>query len=203
MAIEQTTADARAADSSLQRFAEAHGMFYSLDWGRLLLPQHGQLFSTATFTRSDVNNHVIGMWGDQIVQLYTYSPLRVTNESYLIAQIALPKSYDGIIIKRSNGWRSWGWTAPRGYQAISMEWPDFNKCYKVYATDIDQVTSFELLNPKFMADLYDKALSFSRDVIDNVVDLYARLGMGETMAAQQRYDVALEVLQAAYEELYM
>lgn len=177
-------------------------MFYSLDWGWLLLPQRGQLFGNASFKNSDVNNHVIGEWNGHIVQLYTFIPAKSNAENYLVAQIALPKSYGGIIIKRNKG-RQWFSHAPRGYQTVSMEWPDFNKRYTVYATDVDQVTSFELLNPKFMADLYDKELPFNIEVVDNVVYMYAPTTKMLISGSQQRYAAALDVLQAAYKELYM
>jgi hypothetical protein len=203
MGIEQSTANSLMADPTLKAFAESNNMFYSLDWGRLLLPQRGQLFGGATFKQSDINNHVIGMWGEQIVQLYTFAPVQGGQWNHMVAQITLPKRYGGIVIRRNNGWRSWLNKAPNGYQQVSMEWPDFNKRYKVYATNADQVTSFELLNPKFMADLYDKQLPFNIEVVDNVVYLYAQIGDNLVSGSAQRYTAALDVLQAAYKELYM
>jgi len=146
MRIDQATANGQLRDVALERFAASNGMFYSLDWGWLLLPQRGQLFGKASFKNSDVNNHVIGEWNGRIVQLYTFAPARGNAENYLVAQIVLPKSYGGIIIKRSSG-RWSNLFAPRGYQKVSMEWPDFNKRYAVFATDMDKVTSFELLTP--------------------------------------------------------
>ena len=202
--IDQATSLPGMMEPSLERFARANGMFYSLDWGWLLLPRRGRLFSRASFKGSDVNNHVIGNWNGLIVQMYTYVPLQKSAENYLIAQLTLPKSYGGIIIKRKGG--RWNWNtdlfAPRGYQKVSMEWPDFNKRYTVYATDVDQVTSFELLNPKFMADLYDKQLPFSIEVVDNVVYMYAPQANTVVSGTYDRYAALLDVLQAAYKELY-
>lgn len=202
MRIDQTTANGRLRDVALERFVAGNGMFYSLDWGWLLLPQCGRLFGKASFKNSDVNNHVIGEWNGHIVQLYTFVPARGNAETSLVGQIALPKSYGGIIIKRNSGW--WGnLFAPRGYRKVSMEWPDFNKRYTVYVTDMDKVTSFELLNPKFMADLYDKELPFNIEVVDNVVYLYAPMRHMLVSGSQGRYAAALDVLHAAYQELYM
>lgn len=203
--IRPYTADGARVDVALERFAGQNGMFYSLDWGRLLLPQRGQLFSRAGFRNSDVNNHVIGQWNDLIVQMYTYVPYNGSVENYLVAQIALPKSYGGILVRRrgAGDWRTWFLFAPRGYKRVSMEWPDFNKRYKVFATDVDQVTSFELLNPKFMADLYDKELPFSIEVVDNVAYLYAPITGMSVSGSYARYTAALNVLQAAHKELYM
>lgn len=202
-AINQTTANVYAMDSSLQDFAKQNGMFYSLDWGWLLLPQRGQLFGKASFKKSDINNHVIGNWNGLIVQLYTYIPAKSnTNQNYLIGQITLPKSYGGIIVKRRSGGLGslFGNRAPRGYQKVSMEWPDFNQRWNVFATDMDKVTSFELLNPKFMADLYDQDLKASIEVVDNVVYLHAPVKPGAA-ANQTNYPAMLGVLQAAFREL--
>lgn len=192
--IEQATADESQHSSALYRFATDHNMFYSLDWGWLLLPQRGQLFGQAKFKTSDVNNHVIGQWNGILVQLYTYMPVALNSNypAYQIAQITLPKSYGGIIVKRKSLMNF----TPRGYQKITFEWPDFNKRYVVYATDIDKVTSFELLNPKFMADLYDKNLKIDIEVVDNVVYLYSKVNAGE-----RRYPEMMEVLQQAFREL--
>lgn len=203
MRIDQATAEGQLRDVALERFAASQGVFYSLDWGWLLLPQRGQLFGKASFKNSDVNNHVIGNWNGHIVQLYTFIPAKSNAENYLVAQIALPKSYGGIIVKRNTGNLHLFDRAPHGYQKISMEWPDFNKRYTVYATDMDKVTSFELLNPSFMANLYDKELPFNIEVVDNVVYLYAPTTKMLVSGSQQRYAGALDVLQAAYKELYM
>jgi hypothetical protein len=161
------------------------------------------------FKNSDVNNHVIGNWNGLIVQLYTYIPQKRSKDNYLIAQITLPKSYGGIIIKRKSDWKqrdifsNFSIFTPKGYRKITMEWPDFNKRYTVYATDMDKVTSFELLNPKFMADLYDKTLPVSIEVVDNVVYLYAPTTGLPVTGTQPRYKEMLEVLQAAFKELRM
>jgi hypothetical protein len=195
--ISQATANALLKSVQMQAFAQKNGMYYSLDMGWLLLPQRGQLFSKASFKNSDVNNHVIGNWGGRIVQLYTYIPAKNNAQNYLIGQLALPKSYGGIIIKRRT--RLSFFTRPwHGYQKISFEWPDFNKRFDVYATDADKVTSFELLNPAFMADLYDRNLQVNIEVVDNVVYLYSGI-----TKAENRYADMLDVLKKAYKELYM
>lgn len=204
--IGQSTANALLADPSLQRFAVNNGMFYSMDWGWLLLPQRGQLFGKANFKKSDINNHVIGTWNSQIVQLYTYIPVKGQNgsQNFLIGQITLPKSYGGIIVKRAaRGLGEMFRRTPRGYQKISFEWPDFNRRYDVYATDADKVTSFELLNPKFMADLYDKDLPVNIEVVDNTVYFYATAQAKGFMGNDQPYGQMLDVLVAAFKELRM
>lgn len=192
--IDQETADISQKHDPLKKFAEENGMFYSLDWGWLLLPKRGRLFKLSNFKRSDINNHVIGTWNGIIVQMYTYRPSRDQYENYQIAQITLPKSYGGIIIKRKKFLN----ITPSGYMRLSYEWPDFNNRYAVFATDIDKVTSFELLNPKFMADLYDKNLKVEIEVVDNVVYLYSKVGVGET-----QYPEMLEILRQAFHELKM
>lgn len=192
--IEQATADASELHGPIYQFAAENNMFYSLDWGWLLLPKRGVLFGQAKFKTSDINNHVIGQWNGIMVQLYTYRPVAQNTSfpNYQIAQITLPKSYGGIIIKHKQLFNF----APRGYQKITFEWPDFNQRYVVYATDMDKVTSFELLNPKFMADLYDKELKVNIEVVDNVVYLYSKVTAGVT-----KYPQMMMILQQAFREL--
>lgn len=195
--ITQATADALQLDANLVAFAEANEMHYSLDMGRLLLPQKGQLFAKANFKRSDINNHVIGEWKGLIVQIYTYIPYekRQQADNFLVGQIALPKSYGSIIIKRRRKFELLH-RVPRGYTEVSFEWPDFNRRYHVYATDMERVTSFELLNPTVMAKIYDKNLPINIEVVDNVVYFYAQI-----VKAGQRYGDMLDVLRLAFDEL--
>lgn len=65
------------------------------------------------------------------------------------------------------------------------------------------MTSFELLNPKFMADLYDLNLGISIEVVDNVIYLYANILLMPMTMSTDRYAAMLDILQAAYKELRM
>lgn len=184
----------------LRTFAEQNNMYYSPDMGRLLLPKRGMLFGKANFKKSDINNHVIGEWGGLLVQLYTYIPAKNNRDKsdsveYLVGQMNLPKTYGGIIIKRRDK-PSWLSAKPKGYQKISFEWPDFNKRYDVYATDMDKVTSFELLNPSFMAELYDSDLKVKIEVVDSIVYLYCNINKNS-----RDYSTMLRILQRSYAEL--
>lgn len=195
--IDPGTADPSMLVKSLKEFAAANQMYFSADWGRLLLPTRGQLF-TKGFV-NDVNNHVIGFWtGNLLVQLYTCgikNDDRVTQ--YMVGQITLPKTYGGILVERDdNIIFKKRFLTRRGYKNVKMEWGDFNKHYSVYATDENQVTSFELLNPSFMAWLYDQDMKVDIEVVDNVVYLYSKLGKDE-----QRYVEMLEILKRSHKEL--
>ena len=198
------TAQQSSAVASLQKFATDNSMFYKLDMGRLLIPKRGELFGAGSFQRSDINNHIIGKWDDLLVQLYTLD-LFLNNDdesnkkkSYLIGQISLPKSYGGIIIhcSDSESCKLFGKKSPKGYQKVVLEWGDFNKQYNVYATNLEQVTVFELLNPKFMIDLHDFNLPINIEVIDNVVYFYCKLRKDS-----QEYSTMLDVLKRAHKEL--
>lgn len=198
--IDQGTEDPTQLMASLRQFARQHAMYYSPDWGRLLLPTRGQLFRKG-YTKGDVNNHVIGFWtGKLLVQLYTYVAGDDNNTTrYLVGQVTLPKSYGGILVERKDGWFSGRLFAPRGYAKVQLEWPDFHRRYTVYATDENRVTSFELLNPGFMAWLYDRNLKVNIEVVDNVVYLYAKLRA--TSQLPREYAEMMEVLRRAHKEL--
>ena len=199
--IDQETEDPAQLVASMQQFAAQYDMYFSPDWGRLLLPTHGELFKGG-FKGTDINNHIIGFWtGNLLVQLYTYVADASNTDSattYIIGQVNLPKSYGGILVERRDSRFLKRFRAPSGYKKVELEWGDFNKRYQVYATDENQVTSFELLNPSFMAWLYDQDIKVNIEVVDNIVYLYAKISTGE-----MRYAEMMDILQKSHKELKM
>ena len=190
----------------IQRFAEQHGAFYSLDWGRMLLPQRGEIFKSNSFKVADVNNHVIGRMqstnravaDDVVYQIYTYSAKPYyqsrAKDVYLIGQLAVPKRYGNIlIVRRSKAFR----VSKSGRVEMQFESSEFNDKYRVLADSAEQVTSFELLHPAMLQTLIDAPFEISIEVIDNIIYFYAPLG--ETRA--EHYEQMLSILQAAYREL--
>jgi len=128
--------------------------------------------------------------------MYTYALTPGEPNSYfVVAQLTVPKHYTGIIV-RNKKLRSH--RPPKGYEKYSTEWTDFNKNYEVFAADPDKVTTFELLNPKFMADLHDSGLTVSIETIDNVIYLYTRVG-----TPLETYQKMLDILAQAHKELKM
>lgn len=198
--IDQVTEDSAQFIASMRQFAAQYNMYFSPDWGHLLLPTRGELFKLG-FQGADINNHIIGFWtGNLLVQLYTYNkPIGEDNmDYYIVGQVNLPKSYGGILVERRDSRFLKRFKAPSGYKKVQMEWGDFNKRYQVYATDENQVTSFELLNPSFMAWLYDQNIKVNIEVVDNVVYLYAKIVNGE-----MRYAEMMDILQKSHKELKM
>lgn len=199
--IQQETADLSSQNKELKHFAETNNMYYSLDMGWLLLPNSGVLFGGGAFGKSDINNHVIGLYGQNIVQLYSYIDDKKDGTETIVAQINLPRSYGGISIRRKHSF--WSLAPPQApkppkdYKHYSFEWPDFNKRYIVSATNQDRLATFELLNPGFMAYLYDKDPGVSIEVADNVVYLYTLTGSTN----QETYQIMLEILAKAHKEL--
>lgn len=198
--ISQSTESAEMTYQHMMKFAKANDMYFSPDWGSLLLPVGGELFKHG-FDSTDINNHIIGYWqGDLLVQIYTYSyrPGEDAREYHIVGQISLPKTYGGILVERVDERKSKRWKAPVGYELVSTEWGDFNQRYKVYATDRNQVVSLELLNPGFMAWLYDQNLRCNIEVIGNSVFFSSRVSSN-----QGRYPEMLEILKRSYKELKM
>ena len=195
-AISQPTESRDHLKTELHIFAAFNKMFYSADWGRYALPTRGLIFDKASLSVSDVNNHIIGEWNNTLVQLYTYAQQPSNPKSYyIVGQLTVPKHYSGIIVKHAKS----KYKMPKNYQKYELEWGDFNKKYDVWATNIDKVTSFELLNPKFMADLYDKNRQYSIEVVDNVIYIFAPV----SGLSKNDYDVLLNILLAVYHELKM
>lgn len=199
--IDQATAELSQRNRSIKNFATLHDFYYALDMGWLFLPNKGVLFSGGRFGKSDINNYVVGLYGEHIMQLYTYTP--VEKYDILVGQINLPKSYNGILVRRKPSFFA-AWNPPkppREYRSHKLEWQDFNKRYDVSATDIDRLATFELLNPGFMAYLYDTDPGISIEVADNVVYLYKYIGSQGNTDNSTDYTVLFEILSRAYKEL--
>ena len=178
---------------AIAQFAQQNGMFYSADWGWLLLPADGYLFSHGKFGTSDINNHTIGIVNNVLTQLYTYAPnAAVTTDfspgQYLIVQTNVPKSYGRILVRRRSKFINW---PVSGLQKIQMEWGEFNNMYDVYATDMEKVTSFELLNPAFMATLRDLPFEVNIEVVDNVVYIFTKAA-ADVSTYKALYDILLK-----------
>ena len=197
--ISQPTESAPHLIKSLADFANTNNLFYSPDWGRYALPARGLIFSRASMKVADINNHIIGKWGDLLVQLYTYAPTpdQGLASYYIVGQINVPKDYLGVIVK-SRQFKTHE-KPDKSYDKFEMEWGEFNDRYEVYAASRDALPAFELLNPKFMEFLYDKNPSYNLEVVDNVIYIYAHT----RNVTEQDYADMLEVLQKAYNELKM
>ncbi len=196
--IDQATADPSKRNIPLENFAKKHSYFFSLDWGYLLLPRRGQLFNQGAFGISDINNHVIGLYKDIIIQIYTYSALQGSGIEYLVAQTSVPKSYGNIVVQHKKGN-----FLPRikKLRKLKMEWQDFNNRYEVFASDAELATSFELLNPKFMEQLEALPFDVNIEVVDNIVYLYAT-SFGQ-LSKTEHYETMLVILKAAFKERRM
>ena len=205
--IEQPTADLATRERGIQAFAQSNGAYYSLDFGRLLLPTTGVIFQPDSFQRADVNNHVIGQMGDTghlvsdsvVYQIYTYSALQYHDPNavvYLVGQLAVPKDYGRIVIVRNHGIFT---QKPHGLNELQTESGDFNKNYRVFASNAEQVTSFELLNPQMIETLTNAPFEINIEVIDNVIYFFANLHTTDA----SNYAAMLSILQSAYRELKM
>lgn len=207
--IDQATANPSTKQLSLKRFAEQYGMYYSIDMGWLFLPDSGLLFKDGKFGKSDINNHVVGEFNGHLVQLYTYSSDGYSHARdktghhfpQLVAQINLPKSYEGILIRRDKSFAQRLIDSPvlSDYKKFEFEWPDFNKRYDVYATDADRLAAFELLNPSFMAYLYDTDAGVSIEVAGSIVYLYK----DASQASLDDYQNMMTILTKAFKELQL
>ena len=197
--ISQPTESAPHLIRSLADFASQNGLFYSPDWGRYALPARGLIFGGASMSIADINNHVIGKWGDLLIQLYSYAetPGQGLGSYYIVGQINVPKSYLGVIVK-SRKFKT-ARKPDKSYEKFELEWNDFNKRYDVYASSRDALPAFELLNPKFMEFLYDTNPSYNIEVVDNVIYIFANV----RRVSEQDYAEMLEVLKKAYDELKM
>lgn len=192
--IRQATQSApNTAGYRIEQFAHQNGLYYSADWGWLLLPSDGYLFDHGKFGTSDINNHTIGFVNNVLTQLYTYTPNPGSQgmsgvDQYLIVQTNVPKTYGRILVRRRSKFINW---PVKGLTKVKMEWGEFNDMYDVYASDLERVTSFELLNPAFMAQLRDLPFEVNIEVVDNVVYLFTK-GHSDVSIYTSLYDIVLK-----------
>jgi len=191
--IRQATQSDATTSLTIAEFAQQNGMHYSADWGWLLLPADGYLFSHGKFGTSDINNHVIGVVNNVLTQLYTYEPSPETRsllsiDQYLVLQTNVPKSYGRILVRRRSKFIN---LPVKGLMRVKMEWGEFNNMYDVYASDMEKVTSFELLNPAFMANLRDLPFEVNIEVVDNVVYLFTKAAT-DVSTYKALYDILLK-----------
>lgn len=199
-------------DSKYSEFAKKNGCYYNADFGWLLLPFEGNLFSHSSWGKSDINHHVIGLYKNVIVQFFEYTPLlhdkaRLRDQfsyfyrsesklaKYTIAKATLPRDYSNIIVRRRHGVRLFSFT-PRGMQKVSLESGDFNKSFDVFASDIDKVNSLELLHPAFISKLIDLPFHVSLEIIGSTLYLY-------TTDTKADYQTMLDLLQESFHEMKM
>lgn len=191
--IGQATADMDAYNNELAAFAARNKYCYSVDMGWLFIPERGQLFGQAKFGVSDINNHAVGLYKESLlVQLYTYAAFNGA-QPRVIAQVNVPKTYGNIIVHRKQSSN----INTRGLERIETEWIQFNQQYEVYASNAEQATSFELLNPTYMEQLAALPFSVTIEVVDNVIYLYT----DERGADVATYDMMLDLVHKAFKEL--
>ena len=119
-----------------------------------------------------------------------------SNEYYLVGQINVPKKYEGIIVLPKKT-KLKSVAIPSHYEKFELEWGEFNQYYDVYAMKKDALSAFELLNPKFMAELYDRELNYNIEVIDNTIYIFAKV----VSTDKSQYAELLDVLSQAFKEL--
>lgn len=193
--IRQASASDVYYNAQMEAFAHANGYYYSADMGWLFIPARGQFFGDAKFGTSDINNHLIGVHNQTLVQLYTYRPNITSTKSYLIAQMNLPsKSYGQIVVRRKKAMQLFG---IRGLERVETEWLQFNNTYEVFASAGEGVTSFELLNPRYMEQLAAAPFEVNIEVVDNVVYFYSDEGKADVA----NYQAMLNLLQLAFQEM--
>lgn len=195
--IKQATADRTLDKADIRAFADQNGYYYSQDMGWLFIPKRGQLFGGAQFGKSDINNHVVGLYNSQLlVQLYSYikDPQNKT-KPVVIAQVNVPKQYGNIIVRRNKLIQ-----APIMFgnlKRVETEWTKFNKKYEVFATAPEQATSFELLNPTFMEQLEALPFEVNIEVVDNVIYLYTN----ERGSTVETYQTMYDLVNKAFKEM--
>jgi hypothetical protein len=191
--ISQETEAGELVSEEIRTFAESNGFFFDADFGWLMLPQKGAIFNNSAFKTSDVNNHVIGTYKNKVVEFYTFQPnaeASFSKASYLVGQVVVPSQYRDVLVTRNGLWH----LPPRGLVKRTLESPDFNKMYSLYADPLDQYSSWVLLTPTFMERLTSLTFSINIEVVGNFIYFY-------TKDNGVQYAQLLEIMSWAFDEM--
>ena len=223
--INQSTEASELKETSISDFAKRNGFFYDADFGWLMMPNKGVIFRKSNFKTSDINNHVVGYFQEKLVEFYTFVPYPNQNEenfnnysnintdnlwkvsytgvgssgfhwsdsaNYVVAQTVLPIEYNDILVRKKRKWFNF---SPRGMRRIQTESNEFENKFCLWADPQDQVSSFELLTPNFMAKVYDLPFELNIEVVGKFLYFYAK------SRKDVDYDKMLEILSWAFEEM--
>ena len=190
--IDQVTAEYSSKRPIAEAFASKNNFYYNPDFGWLMIPNKGVLFSQSSFKTTDVNNHIIGLYKNKIVEFYTIR-FTTTGTEYFIGQAILPKAYNRILVQKKNKFslfdRTYG-----DLRKLSLESIAFNNEFDVYSDNADTVTTFELLHPAFMEYIMGLPYKVSIEVVGSTVYFY-------TTSREVDYDKLLEILSRAFDEI--
>lgn len=212
-------------NKSLITFFSRQGLVRTLPPLGALLPRSGALFNSrpsvvgaalrkwldlnyevqkgSESNTTGVLDHYVGQWGDTVVQLYFY--IAKTNPKLAsgvapVAQISLPKEYGHIVICPKGQSRKL--KIGSSYQRLTLEWPQFNERYEVYAANADVLASLELVNPDFMAYLYDNLPLATLEVQGNSLYVYTLFDEDTSIQeGRQASEALVGVARRAFKEL--
>jgi hypothetical protein len=189
--IDQVTVSAAMIEQKVMDFASRNGFYYDPDFGWLMLPNKGAIFSSSSFGKSDINNHVIGWYRNKVVEFYTYAPTAGKSPNWLVAQAILPKSYNDILIRRKRLLDF----APKGLTHITLESLAFNEKFDVFVAPGDEVSSLELLAPNFMEKIESLPFELNIEFVGSFLYFYTKDRGAEAM------DDMLSVISWAFDEM--
>lgn len=194
--IKQATEDTRSIENDIVDFAKRNNFYYDPDFGWLMMPNKGVIFSKNNFKTSDINNHVVGYFRDKIVEFYTFIPNAQSraSQNFLVAQMVLPIRYNDILVRRKRALINIG---PWGMRRIKTESNDFERKFCLWADPSDQISSFELLSPDFMEKIYELPFELNIEIVGNFLYFYSEKRSGVN------YDKMLEILSWAFDEMKM
>ncbi|NTU69882.1 DUF3137 domain-containing protein [bacterium] len=189
-------------EENIQNFAQENGFYYDPDFGKIMLPDKGKVF-TKYNEEQGVSNHTIGMWDKKILEFYIYHGCYSSGDSkvcanYVVAQAILPKPYSNMIIESRKSDIALFSNIGSSLEKINTESVDFDKQYSVYRNKEDRVNVLELLPPNFMMHLIGLNFPVYIEIVDNILYVgtkHSKNGVG--------YKEMLEVLCWAFDEMKM
>ena len=117
--------------------------------------------------------------------------------TYLIGHTKLGKQYEKIVVIPKAQLRSGKKLNPK--ERIALEWPQFNERFVFYAPSTARISALELVNPKFMQELYDMNSLAIVDIVGDRAVVFTKLDNGTL--TEKDVSQMQQILQMAEKEL--
>jgi hypothetical protein len=132
-----------------------------------------------------------GWQNDRFVQMYwvAWNGEEHDYREYFVGEIQLGRAYEGVVVSSKKQKFT-----PAGYERVSVEWPEFNQNYDLFARSGTGADVFEVLEPNVMALLRDTEPEASVEIVGNT--LYVYYGQIEMSYSEDGYTRMLKILNA-------
>jgi hypothetical protein len=151
--------------------------------------QFKTIFSKKEFGVAEINNHVLGAYGENPFEIYTF--LSKGNGTYLVSQTYINTFFDHVIVRRNTTFKN----KPEDVELADVDNWKIAQKYSVYTSPDSSAMELSILNSQFMKRFDSLPKDFTIEILGNVVICYTHESRKTT------YDQMLDMTKALLDEL--